>query len=209
MDSSRASSFNPTLFLKANILVDRDRHARLADFGFLTVVSDPTHPITSSSYSAGGTIRWMSPELLFSDETGPKGSRPTKQSDCYALGMVVYEVLSGQAPFAPSGRFAVMRKIMDGEHPQRPRGVEGAWFTDDLWRMLNRCWATRPESRPSSSAVLECLERVSRDMAPPSGGVDEPFTVGWNNWNLTKSFSRVFSWFDLRCFVALLRRILC
>ena len=209
MNSGRASFSNPTSFLKANILVDRDRRARLADFGFLTVVSDPTNPTTSSSYTAGGTLRWMSPELLFSDETGLKDCRPTKQSDCYALGMVVYEVLSGQAPFALFGRFTVMRKIMDGEHPQRPRGAEGAWFTDDLWRMLNRCWATRPESRPSSSTVLGCLERVSRDTKPASLGVDEHFTIGWNNWNLTKSFSGVFSWFDLRCFVALLRRILC
>ena len=40
----------------------------------------------------GGTIRWMSPELLDPDRFGISDSRPTKQSDCYALGMIVYEV---------------------------------------------------------------------------------------------------------------------
>ena len=59
----------------------------------------------------------MSRELLVSDQTGLK--RSTKQSDCYALGMVIYEVLSGQAPPAPLGRYVVLRKVMDGEHPQR------------------------------------------------------------------------------------------
>jgi len=43
--------------------------------------------ISCVSASGGGTYRWMSPELL----EDPDG-RPTKRSDCYALGMVVYEV---------------------------------------------------------------------------------------------------------------------
>ena len=34
----------------------------------------------------------MSPELLYPEGYGPSDGRPTKQSDCYALGMVVYEV---------------------------------------------------------------------------------------------------------------------
>ena len=110
----------------------------------------------------------MSPELLTLDQPGLKNGRPTKQSDCYALGMVIYEVLSGQAPFARFGPYIVVRKVMDGEHPKRPKGVEGAWFTGNLWRMLNRCWATRPENRPSIAAVLACLESISKDPVPSS-----------------------------------------
>ena len=44
------------------------------------------------SFTAGGTVRWMSPELLDPDRFGIADDRPTKASDCYALGMVVYEV---------------------------------------------------------------------------------------------------------------------
>ena len=150
-----------------------------------------------SSYTAGGTILWMSPELL------ALNCRPTKHSDCYALGMVIYEVLSGQVPFAPFSHYVAMLKVVNGERPQRPGGVEGVRFTNDLWRMLNRCWATRPESRPSSSAILECLERVSRDTKPSSLG------ISGSGWNLTKGLSRTLSWFDLRRFIALLCRILC
>lgn len=45
--------------------------------------------------SEGGTIRWMSPELLHE-------SQPTKKSDCYALGMLVYEVCIGATLTTPA-----------------------------------------------------------------------------------------------------------
>ena len=150
----------------------------------------------------------MSPELFALDQTGLKNCRPTKHSDCYALGMVIYEVLSGQVPFAPFSRYAVMRKVMDGEHLQRPGGAEGERFTNDLWRMLDQCWATRPESRPSSSSILECLERVSKDTRLPSLGEDEHFGVSGSIWNFTKTFFRAFVWLGLRYLAALLRRLL-
>jgi len=149
------------IIIKANILIDKDRHARLADFGLLTVTSDSTDFTASNSHVTGGTTRWMSPEILNPDMFGLKDSRPTKESDCYALGMVVLEVLSGRPPFTPDKDFIVMRKVIDGERPRRPEGSEGAWFTDDLWGMLELCWATLPEGRPSTEVVFECLERVS------------------------------------------------
>ena len=114
----------------------------------------------------------MSPEILNPDLFGFKDSRPTKESDCYALGMVILEVLSGQPPFASDKDFIVMRKVIDGERPGRPGGPEGAWFTDDLWWMLELCWATRSDSRPSAEAVLECLERISGTWEAPSLGVE-------------------------------------
>jgi len=115
----------------------------------------------------------MSPEILDPDMFGFKDSRPTKESDCYALGMVVLEVLSGRPPFTPDKDFIVMRKVIDGERPGRPEGSDGAWFTDDLWRMLELCWTAQPDSRPSIEAVLECLERVSGTRKPPSQQVGE------------------------------------
>ena len=51
--------------------------------------------MTLMSFTAGGTYRWMSPELLDPERFEmPKSedNRPTRQSDCYALGMVIYEV---------------------------------------------------------------------------------------------------------------------
>ena len=42
----------------------------------------------------------MSPERLNPVQFGVKDSHPTKESDCYALGMVILEVLTGKVPFA-------------------------------------------------------------------------------------------------------------
>lgn len=158
--------------IKANVLINQHGNACLADFGLLTITLDPTYPISSSSSMKGGTAQWMSPELINPEGFGLTSSWPTKESDRYALGMVVYEVLSGQVPFAPSKDFIVMWKVVEGEHPVRPEGVRGAWFTDDLWGMLKLCWAPQPSSHPSIWAVLDCLKQVSRAWKPPSLQID-------------------------------------
>ena len=108
----------------------------------------------------------MSPELLDPDQFGPKDGRPTKESDRYALGMVIYEVLSGKVPFAPYKDYVVMRKVIEGERPERPEGEEGARFTDNLWQTLQRCWAQEAKGRPGIEIILECLEPVPTNREP-------------------------------------------
>lgn len=98
----------------------------------------------------------MSPELLDPGSFGLKNCRLTKESDRYALGMVVFEILSGQAPFAPVK--APVPEILRGERPERPEGVQGVWFTDSVWEMLVHCWSSQPDDRPSLNTVLRCLQ---------------------------------------------------
>ena len=100
----------------------------------------------------------MSPERLSPDMLGFKDSRPTRESDCYALGMVIYEVLSGQVPFALHRDTAVIFKVLCRERPGKPQGAEGEWFTADLWEMLELCWKHWPDDRISAKDVLVCLE---------------------------------------------------
>ena len=152
------------LFTKANVMIDQNGLARLADFGLLTFVSDPTNPTNSSSVTNAGTTRWMSPELLHPEHFGFSQSRPTKKSDCYALGMVVLEVLSGEPPFARDKDFIVMRKVIEGERPERPDGI--LWFTDNLWRTLEQCWSPQPNDRPTIEAVFKAFGPVSSSWEP-------------------------------------------
>jgi serine/threonine protein kinase len=78
--------------------VKRDGGACLADFGLMSIVLDPeTTDITSSTDGgAKGTYPWMSPELFYPAEFGLPKFQLTRESDCYAFGMVIYEVSSSQ-----------------------------------------------------------------------------------------------------------------
>jgi len=155
---------------KANILIDRNGRARISDFSLLTIAPDQSTFL--SSCIQGGTIHWMSPELLDPESFDLKKIRPTKQSDCYALGMVIYEVLSGQTPFAPRTAPVVIRKVLERERPERPQGEEGAPFTDVIWTILEQCWDHSPGDRASARAVLLCLEGDLPSELPSSSNVD-------------------------------------
>ena len=170
--------------MKLNILIDQDRHARLADFGLLTIISDHTNFTASGSAPTSGTARWMSPELLDAEQFGSDQGRPTKESDCYALGMVVLEVLTGRPPFAPWKEHIVTQKVMSGEFPARPEGLKGMWFPDDLWEMLCLCWAKDVQSRPSIDAVRECLKQASGTWEPLPPRMDEG-AEDEDDWNIT------------------------
>ena len=174
-----------SLNIKANILIDETGHARIADFGLLTIISDPANLLSSSSYTQGGTARWMSPELIAPQRFGSKNSRPTKASDCYALGMVIYETVSGNLPFHEYTDLAVFVKVLEGERPPR-----GARFTNSLWKMLGLCWTPQPNNRPGVEDVLRCLEVVSNLTEAPSPGVDEE-TEGYSDWDSASSFPSV------------------
>jgi len=122
-----------------------------------------------SSWAEGGTIRWMSPELLHPEGFGFEKCRPTKESDYYALGMVVYEVLSGQIPFASIRTPVAMLRVLEGKRPERPQGEEGRLFTDAIWNVLELCWKPQPSDRPSAKSILLCLEGTPSPLQPPSG----------------------------------------
>jgi len=165
-------------------LVDQSGHARLADFGLLTIISDPTNYLPSSSYTQGGTARWISPELIAPRRFGFEDSRPTKPSDCYALGMVIYETITGNLPFYKDTDLTVFVKVVEGERPPR-----GARFPDNLWNMLELCWVPRPNGRPSVEDVLRCLGMTPNLPEPPSPWADERMDKDCDDWDSTTGSS--------------------
>ena len=73
----------------------------------------------------------MSPERLDPRMFDLSDARPTVPSDCYALGMVVYEVISGNVPFYECSGITVFIKVMGVSIPSRGVGVPGASVEDD------------------------------------------------------------------------------
>lgn len=146
------------LSLKLNILIDKNERARLADFELQTTIRQYVAAICGSSDA--NPMRWMAPELY---ENLPV----TKESDCYALGMVIYEVLAEQPPFKDTFLPPeILQMVEEGERPARPEGVKGGRFTDDVWGMLKLCWAKDTDSRPNIEAVRDCLKQASRALEP-------------------------------------------
>jgi len=107
----------------------------------------------------------MSSELF---DLESQGHLPTKLSDCYALAMVIWEVLSGNLPFYQFANWVISAKILRGDRPEKPEGEEGVWFTDEVWEVLGSCWTAQTEGRPSIEDVLQCLGEASRSWRPPS-----------------------------------------
>ena len=125
----------------------------------------------------------MSPELFDPERFGVEDNRRTKSSDCYAFGMAVYEVLTGQVPFYLLGSYPAVAKVLRGERPERPRGAEGKWFTDDVWGLLGRCWEPKPHDRPDMEVVLRYLGGASIVWMPLplliEEGSQEPDSLPW------------------------------
>ena len=138
--------------------------------------------LSGTTVYPGGTIRWMSPEMLDPTHFGSNG-RPTRESDCYALGMVVYEVsrlrsprwsliygsqvLTGLLPFHHLCAFAPVTAVLRGKRPEKPVDAKSLGFSDTLWGLVQLCWGESISDRPTVQQLLYCLSLNSLAWVPP------------------------------------------
>ncbi|KAJ6598358.1 kinase-like domain-containing protein [Mycena vulgaris] len=138
--------------LKAiNILVTPSRRACIADFGLSSIADAMTLRFTHSTAptTRGGTTRYQAPELLLGESPNHFGS------DVYAFACVCYEILTLKAPFHELfNDAAVMFKVLAGARPSRPTGT---LLIDGLWDLLQACWQTIPDERPTGAQIVEWL----------------------------------------------------
>ncbi|KAF9070167.1 kinase-like domain-containing protein, partial [Rhodocollybia butyracea] len=135
-----------------NILIDENGQPRLADFG-LTIFADATLHNTTDQ---GGTLRWMSPELLY-PLPGIESYKRTTASDMYAYGCLCIEVYTGRVPFADiRAEILVLEQVLKGERPERPS--EPNAMTDELWNLVNACWQHDRSGRPQIGLVVDHLK---------------------------------------------------
>lgn len=124
-----------------NILLTTDGWAKILDFGVATMAGGDASPARVRI----GTVAYMSPEQL-------RGDGLDSRTDLWSLGVVFYEMLTGERPFPGSGEAAVIRAILDDPPPLEH---ETPPVPDSLKPILARSLAKDPADRHSSAAELE------------------------------------------------------
>lgn len=90
-----------------NILIDEDDHIKVTDFGIAVALSDTSITQTNTLL---GSVHYLSPEQA-------RGGMATIRSDIYALGIVLYELLSGKVPFDGESAVSIALKHFQEEMP--------------------------------------------------------------------------------------------
>lgn len=112
----------------ANILVGADGHPKVLDFG-VSRATDPEVQMTTIAGGGGqiiGTLPYMSPE-----QTSGESNDVDTRSDVYSLGVILFEVLSGQLPYDLTGASVPeMTRVIRDQEPLRLGAISRAWRGD-------------------------------------------------------------------------------
>ncbi|KAF9259045.1 kinase-like protein [Marasmius fiardii PR-910] len=144
----------------ANVLVDEQGQCYLADFGLATAAMTSTLLSTATNSAGKGTARWMAPEL-FTFEEIPKPDIIKLARDIYAYACTVYEIVAEKIPFAHLKHDPqVMFQVLSGKRPGRP--TDTAWCPNNIWALVEQCWAQESSLRPTASVIQEFLSHLEQ-----------------------------------------------
>ncbi|MEW5298840.1 MAG: hypothetical protein WDW36_001918 [Sanguina aurantia] len=127
---------------------ERKWTAKVADFG-LSRVFDGVEKITTNSY---GTVTHMPPELLLDGAL-------TLASDVFAFGVIMWEMYSGQHPYAGMSHGQIIHHITSGKVLSI-----GASCPPKLRDFIRACCAFKPTDRPTFPAILKLLDSLQREL---------------------------------------------
>ncbi len=146
----------------ANILLSEDGQPVLADFGIAKLIGAAAalSPTALSQIGSGiGTPAYMSPEQA-------RGQPLDGRSDVYSLGVMTYELLTGQRPFSADDAWALMEQQISARPPAPRRWVRD--LPAAVERLVLRMLAKDPDQRPTMAEVAAQLARAA------TPGVERP-----------------------------------
>ncbi|HEV8269367.1 MAG TPA: protein kinase, partial [Thermoanaerobaculia bacterium] len=141
-----------------NILVTREGSPKLLDFGLAKVLSPETSGVTIEATAAGG--RLLTPEYASPEQV--RGAAITTATDVYSLGVVLFELLTGQRPYSLSSRAPdeISRAVCE-EAPRKPSTVASRGATSPGARPTPRF--RRELSADVDNVVLKALRKEPRE----------------------------------------------
>jgi serine/threonine protein kinase/WD40 repeat protein len=151
----------------ANVMVDADGNVRVLDFGLAKTLSGPVESLVSVTGNVVGTLPYMSPE-----QTRGNPDEIDTRTDVYALGVILYELLTGKHPYPVEGELAAVMRHISETPPAPPArtwtsesGVSAAPSRGLLHGRPSRC----PLDADVQTVVLKALAK-ERDRRYDSAG---------------------------------------
>ena len=141
-----------------NILVDDERRPHVLDFG-IARAADPMASAVTTAGEIVGTLSYMSPEQVLGEP-----EKVDAQSDVYALGVLLYRLLTGEPPLQLDGLSLPKVALALSREDPRPAGEIDATLRGDLETILQTALARDPDRRyPTVDAFAADIKRSLND----------------------------------------------
>jgi eukaryotic-like serine/threonine-protein kinase len=156
----------------ANIFITNDDQVKIIDFGLARVAE---RTLLTKSGTTLGTVPYMSPEQA-------QGTKVDHRTDIWSLGVIIYEMITGQRPFRSEYETALVYLIINDNPEPLQRVISD--ISSDLVHIVNRALAKDPESRYASAAeMVNDLKKYRNELQAKNVS---PLKMGINLRSLSK-----------------------